>query len=379
MGEQVFTNARLVLASEEVNGTLAVKDGKIHDVSQGASSLPGAIDLEGDILMPGMVELHTDNLEKHMTPRPKTQWPSLAAVIAHDSQIAGAGITTVFDAISIGDVKSKSDRVARLNEMIDGLHRAGQENILQADHLMHFRCEVSYRNMQPMLEALVGNDRLRMLSVMDHTPGQRQFVNLDAYYTYYKGKYNMNDAEIAVFAEKKKAEQKLYSAKNRRFVVELARTQNMALASHDDATGEHVEQAIRDGIAIAEFPTTIEAAQRSHEGGLAVLMGGPNLVRGGSHSGNVSAGELAGKGYLDIISSDYVPHSLLHGLMLLHERYGFSLPDAVATVTSRPAESAGLTDRGRLEAGKRADLLRVHASPLHPLVRGVWREGQRVS
>lgn len=379
MTDQIFTNARLVLETEDFVGTLTVRDNQIHDISEGTSSVPGAIDLDGDILMPGMVELHTDNLEKHMTPRPKTHWPSVAAVIAHDDQITSAGITTVFDAVAVGDVKDKSDRVMRLEDMLDGIKEARDNKLLKADHLLHLRVEVSYSLIQEMLMKLVDHELLRMFSIMDHTPGQRQFVNLDAYYTYYQGKYGLSDQEMADFIEKKKEDQKLYSDVNRQFVVNIAHEKNLALASHDDATKDHVDEAIRDRMTVAEFPTTVEAASCSHAAGLCVMMGGPNLVRGGSHSGNVSAGELAQKGCLDIISSDYVPHSLLHGCMLLHDKYGFTLSDAVATVTKNPAQSVGLEDRGKLEPGKRADLLRVHPSPFHPIIRGVWREGSRVS
>ncbi|HCK18352.1 MAG TPA: phosphonate metabolism protein PhnM, partial [Thalassospira sp.] len=159
-----------------------------------------------------------------------------------------------------------------------------------------------------------------------------------------------------------------------------AHAKGLALASHDDATEAHVAEAVADKMTVAEFPTTLEAAKASHEGGLGVMMGGPNLVRGGSHSGNVAAGDLAKQGYLDIISSDYVPHSLLHGAMKLFDEFeGYDLPRAIRTVSLNPATQVGLDDRGEIALGKRGDLIRVHHSPHHPIVRGVWREGLRVS
>jgi alpha-D-ribose 1-methylphosphonate 5-triphosphate diphosphatase len=380
MNEQIFTNAKIVMANEVVEGTLTLRDDKIYDISHGNSDLPVAINMGGDLLLPGLVELHTDNLEKHMTPRPKTEWPSLAAIIAHDNQIASAGITTVFDAISIGDVKDGSARIRRLQEMVDGLAHTKKENLLRSDHLIHLRCEVSYPAMATTLDELSNNELVRMFSVMDHTPGQRQFVSLEAYYIYYQGKYGLSDGEMEGFIAQRRKDQEEFSVKNRRHVVETAHRKNMALASHDDATKAHVNEAVQDKMTVAEFPTTVEAAKESHESGLAVMMGGPNMVRGGSHSGNVSAGDLANQGYLDIISSDYVPHSLLHAAMKLYEEFnGYDLPKAIRCVTKTPADSVGLTDRGEISIGKRADLIHVHHSRHHPVIRGVWREGNRVS
>lgn len=380
MTEQIFTNAKLVLANEVIDGAVQIKDGLITDISDRPSNLPGAVDMDGDYLMPGLVELHTDNLDKHLTPRPKTRWPATAAVIAHDNQVASAGITTVFDAVSIGDVNEGSERIVRLIESVKALEHALENALLRADHKLHLRCETSFPGMANALGQLIDLPLVSMLSVMDHTPGQRQFVSLDAYYTYYQGKYGLNDEEMRKFIATRRRDSELYSEKHRRHVVEQAHAKGLALASHDDATAEHVAEAVTDKMTVAEFPTTLEAAKASHEGGLGVMMGGPNLVRGGSHSGNVAAGELAKHGYLDIISSDYVPHSLLHGAMKLFEEFdGYDLPRAIRTVSLTPATQVGLNDRGEIAVGKRGDLIRVHHSPHHPIVRGVWREGVRVS
>ncbi|BDW94537.1 phosphonate metabolism protein PhnM [Thalassospira tepidiphila] len=380
MTEQIFTNAKLVLANEVIDGAVQVKDGKISDISDRPSNLPGAEDMGGDYLMPGLVELHTDNLDKHLTPRPKTRWPATAAVVAHDNQVASAGITTVFDAVSIGDVNEGSERIVRLIESVNALEHALENALLRADHKLHLRCETSFPGMVEALGQLIDLPLVSMLSVMDHTPGQRQFVSLDAYYTYYQGKYGLNDEEMRKFIATRRRDAELYSEKHRRHVVEQAHSKGLALASHDDATAEHVAEAVADKMTVAEFPTTLEAAKASHEGGLGVMMGGPNLVRGGSHSGNVAAGELAKHGYLDIISSDYVPHSLLHGAIKLFDEFeGYDLPRAIRTVSLNPATQVGLDDRGEIAVGKRGDLIRVHHSPHHPIVRGVWREGVRVS
>ncbi|MDX1737670.1 MAG: alpha-D-ribose 1-methylphosphonate 5-triphosphate diphosphatase [Alphaproteobacteria bacterium] len=380
MSESIFTNAKIVLADDVVEGSLCIKDGAITDISTGNSSLPAALDMGNDYIMPGMVELHTDNLEKHLMPRPKAHWPALSAVIAHDNEIISAGITTVFDSLAIGDADEDSPRVKRLPDMINGLELCRKDKLLRADHLLHLRCEVSFGTMEAAVRKVIDNDMVRLISVMDHTPGQRQFVSLDAYYTYYKGKLGYTDSEMAEFITQRRSDQKAFSANNRRFVVAEAHRRGYALASHDDATKEHVAEAVDDKMTVAEFPTTLEAAQSSHENGLSVLMGGPNVVRGGSHSGNIAATDLAKEGYLDIISSDYVPHSMLHAAMILFEDLdNYDLPKAIRTVTKTPAESVGLFDRGEIAIGKRADLIHVHHTPHHPVIRSVWSEGRRVS
>ncbi len=380
MQEQIFSHCRIVLADEIVKGSVVVRDGKVADIDTAPSQAPDAIDLENDLLIPGLVELHTDNLERHLLPRPKAHWPAIAAVVAHDSQIASSGITTVYDAMAIGDVQSGSMRKKRLEDMTAALREAKEHGVLKADHILHLRCEVSDPAMMDMLEPLLSSPDLGLLSVMDHTPGQRQFVSEQTYRNYYQAKFNLTDAEMNAFISARREDQKVHSKPNRNFVVEHARERGIHLASHDDATLDHVEEAVEDGMTIAEFPTTVEAAQASHAAGLAVMMGGPNLVRGGSHSGNVSAHDLAEKGVLDVISSDYAPVSLLHGAMMLADDVpGYDLPRAIACVTKTPADAAGLTDRGEIAIGKRADLVRVWGSALHPIITGVWRSGERVA
>ena len=380
MQETVFSNARIVLADRVIDGSVVVADGRIAEIGEGHSAAAGAIDLEGDLLIAGLVELHTDNLEKHMRPRPGADWPSIAAVAAHDSQIAGSGITTVLDAVAIGDFKNDSVRLQRLQHMIEALDTAHEHDLLKADHRLHLRCEIGQRGMPDMLDPLVDSEHVCLLSVMDHTPGQRQFGSLDKYRSYYKRTYGLSGAEVEALINERVAEQRRCGEGNRRHVVAQAKRRGLPIASHDDATAEHVAEAVADGMVIAEFPTTVEAAKLSHEQGLAVLMGGPNLVRGGSHSGNVSAQELARAGYLDIISSDYAPASLLHAAMLLSDSVEqFDLPSAIATVTLTPARAAGMDDRGEIAPGQRADLVQVRDTPFHPLIRAVWRGGRRIA
>jgi alpha-D-ribose 1-methylphosphonate 5-triphosphate diphosphatase len=380
MSETILTNAVIVAAEEEFAGTLVLRDGLIAAIDRDpASAAPGAIDCEQDYLLPGLVELHTDNLEKHFSPRPGVRWPSRAAVVAHDAQVAAAGITTVFDALALGDVFEGSQRVKGLAEMCEGIDGARRTGMLKSEHLLHLRCELSYGQVLELYEALMDDPAVRLVSIMDHTPGQRQFVDVEKYRFYYMKKYDLSDAEFEDFLAARRADQAKYATPNRREILARAHRLGHILASHDDATIDHVAASCADGMSIAEFPTTLEAARASHESGLAVLMGGPNLVLGFSHSGNIAARDLAARGLLDIVSSDYVPSCLIAAPFILADAgLGIDLPHAVHLVARNPARAAGLTDRGEISAGRRADLVRVRRVEGMPVIRSVWRQGQRI-
>lgn len=380
MAEHIFTNARIVTAEQVIDGTLVVENNLIKSVDTGHCSAPSAHDCEGRYIIPGMVELHTDNMERHLKPRPKSYWPTDSAIMNHDREIAGAGITTVFNALYVGDSNDDGRSPDTTRDACDAVRQARDTGHLKVDHLLHLRCEVSVGKLLDFLHPLLENELAQLISVMDHTPGQRQFVSLEAYATYYQGKYNLNDAEFARFIQDKTEQQKLYSEPNRRAVVKIAHEHDIHLASHDDATVAHVDEAIEDGVSIAEFPTTVEAARASHNAGLAVLMGGPNLVRGKSHSGNASARDFADLGLLDIISSDYVPASMLHAALAMeHHLDSVELPDAVNMVSKTPAEHVGLTDRGELAPGKLADLVVFRRDDDLPIIDQVWRQGARIA
>ena len=279
----------------------------------------------------------------------------------------------------MGDVRDGSVRMEILRDMIAAIEASQKDGMLRAEHLLHLRCEVSFGALMELIEPMSHISWLKLVSVMDHTPGQRQFVRPEKYREYYQGKFGMTDEQMDAFMATQIAAAEAHGAKNRRALVELCRAKGLPLASHDDATPEHVAEAAGDGMVVAEFPTTFEAAELSRRHGMQVMMGGPNLVRGGSHSGNISARSLAERGHLDIISSDYVPSSMIQSVFLLPRQVpGIDLPKAVAMAATNPAESIGLTDRGTIEPGKRADLLRVSLIEDTPVVRAVWRAGQRV-
>ena len=378
MPDLVITNAQIVLDDEVIHGSLSVKDGRISAFDHGIVS--HGEDFGGDYLIPGLVELHTDHFENHYRPRPGVTWHPMAALQAHDAQIAGAGITTVFDAVRIGSDPEIGDITEDVAAQVGAIEEAKGEDRLRAEHLVHLRCELPTPDCFDHFVAHCARPVVKLASMMDHTPGARQYTTLEHYVAYYQKRMRLSDAEMTAFIVERQAEQLKYADANRRAIVERGRELGLAFASHDDATIAHVEEALADGVVIAEFPTTIDAARAAHSGGLAVPMGAPNVVRGKSHNGNISASELAREGVLDVLSSDYVPFSLLlAGFLLPQQVEGITLPQAIRTVTANPARAAGLDDRGEIALGKRADLVRVRRMNGTPVVRSVWREGQRVN
>lgn len=376
MTEIVFTNARIVLADEVVEGSILVRDGLIAEI--GGPSRTGE-DLEGDYLLPGLVELHTDHLESHFAPRPGVRWNPIAAVQAHDAQVASSGITTVLDALRIGLDDDSGMLQEEMRSLGDAVNAAAHSNRLRADHYLHLRCEVSSPDCLDGFMLYTGDDRVKLASLMDHSPGQRQFASIDAYRGYYQGKRGMSDAVFEEFCSRRMRDSATYADRHRAAVAALCAERGIALASHDDATLEHVADAEARGISIAEFPTTGEAARASRQAGMQILMGAPNVVRRGSHSGNISARDLIRDDMLDILSSDYVPFSLMQATFALAEgEDAIALPRAVAMVTQHPAAAAGFDDRGEIAPGRRADFARVAVMDNIPVVRSVWREGRRV-
>ncbi|MCR1573411.1 MAG: alpha-D-ribose 1-methylphosphonate 5-triphosphate diphosphatase [Klebsiella aerogenes] len=376
----IINNVKLVLEDETIDGSLEVQEGRIYAFAESQSRLPGALDGEGGWLLPGLIELHTDNLDKFFTPRPKVDWPAHSAMSSHDALMVASGITTVLDAVAIGDVRDGGDRLENLEKMINAVEETQKRGLNRAEHRLHLRCELPHHTTLPLFEKLVDREPVTLVSLMDHSPGQRQFANREKYREYYQGKYQLSGEQMLRFEEEQMALAAAWSQPNRQAIAAMCRERQIALASHDDATHEHVAESYRLGSVIAEFPTTLAAAQASRQHGMNVLMGAPNIVRGGSHSGNVAAHQLAASGLLDILSSDYYPASLLDAAFRIADSddNAFTLAQAVRLVSKHPAQALGLHDRGVIAEGKRADLVLAHRRGEHVHIDHVWRQGKRV-
>ncbi len=374
--ETIFTNARLVLADRVLHGGLVIGATTIAAISDTPSRFAGALDMDGDYLIAGIVDLHTDNLERQVMPRQNARWPSRSAMMAHDAQCAAAGITTVLDALCLGDLGFNENRKLTFLEGVRDLDSLADTGLLKSEHFLHLRCEMPAPDMPALFEPVAAHARVRMISVMDHCPGVGQYANLD----YYKG-LRRRDGFAEDYIEARIAELRELRARwrdpNRALVLDRAKALKIPLASHDDRTEEDVAENLADGIRISEFPVSMLAAKAAKAVGMDVIAGAPNIVRGGSHSGNVAAADLHAAHAVDAFASDYVPASLLEAAFRCAPD-DIALPLTIALVTDNAARMARLHDRGRIAPGLRADLVRVRLHEGMPVVRQVWRAGERV-
>lgn len=378
--DTILANATLVLPDEIFRGQVRIVAGRIADIAEGAGVPQGAEDCGGDLVMPGLIELHTDNLERHIEPRPKVDWPHAAAIIAHDAELASVGITTVFDALRVGSVvsnaKANYGEYARM--LADEILGLRAEGALKISHFLHLRAEVCSETLVAELDKFGAQDRIGIVSLMDHTPGERQFRDLTQLRKYVMGKHGMSEAEFEAHVAAQQALSARHGIAHESAAVAAARRFGAVLASHDDTEATHVARSAEHGAHFAEFPTTVEAAKACNDHGIKVMMGAPNLIRGGSHSGNVAARDLAEADLLDILSSDYVPSSLLSAALMLGDLWG-NISRGVSAVTTAPAKAVGLSDRGKIGLEARADLVRVSRIGAAGAVRGVWVQGGRVA
>ena len=378
MTETILTNATLVLPGEILAGTLVIRDGCIADIQPGRSGASGAIDLGGDHLMPGVVDVHTDNLERQVEPRAGARWPSRSAMLAHDAQCAAAGVTTVLDALCLGDLGFDKERVKTFRDAVVDLDVLVPSELLKSDHFLHLRCELPATEMMELVDPVADHPLVRMVSLMDHSPGVGQYANMDRYRAM-RRRSGLADEEIERRITHLLDQRARTRDPNRRALLKRVAHLDIELASHDDRTEEEIAENLADGIRISEFPVSMIAANAAREAGMQIIAGAPNIVRGGSHSGNIAAADLVRAGRVDAFASDYVPAALVESAWLCVEQTGVSLSQAVGFVTDTPARMARLPDRGRLEVGLRADLVHVTVHQGMPVVRQVWRAGIRVA
>jgi alpha-D-ribose 1-methylphosphonate 5-triphosphate diphosphatase len=376
--ELAYRNAMVVAGDDAFMGSVRVVDGKIASIDRGPCGV--GEDLEGDVLMPGVIDLHTDNLEKHFFPRPNIDWNPVSAAVTHDGCCLSVGVTTVFDSLSIGSFNAAASRNHdNLIRLTDGLLAAREAGLLRGDHRLHWRCETTADDLLDRLETLASHPMTSLFSLMDHTPGQRQYRNLEKHLANWRANGMTVEATETRMAEIRERQSR-NASRHRKLVAGVAEDRGVPLASHDDESIAHIDEACDLGATVAEFPVTLEAAERAKARGMIVVMGGPNLIRGGSYSGNVPAADLAHADLLDAFASDYVPRSLIEcAFAMTNGQFGWSLAKAAALVTATPAKAARLEDRGVIEPGRRADLVRVRVAGGLPVIRGVWVEGERAA
>lgn len=378
-GARTLTNAQLVLPNNVHRGSLTIEAGKIAGFDADAASAQ-TLDLEGDYLIPGIVDLHTDHVETHVHPRSTVQWALLPALLAHDAVVIAGGTTTVFDSLCVGATMKRPERGEILLPLIEALEQGQASGAFRTEHLLHLRCEISDPDTPALTADALKHPLAKLVSVMDHTPGDRQSPDIERWFNHMIHEMEISAAEGRARMDELFERSARNGARNRAKIIAHAKAAGVPVMSHDDRSVAHVDQALEEGVSISEFPTTLVAAMRAKNHGLGTVMGAPNYLRGGSQSGNVAVKELLDAGLVDALASDYVPRSPLDCAFAIADdpSLDIDLPSAIGLVSSAPARLACLNDRGSLETGLRADLVQVRVMDGQPIVRGVWREGMRV-
>jgi alpha-D-ribose 1-methylphosphonate 5-triphosphate diphosphatase len=375
--ETILTNALLVFPEFVQPGTLVLREGRIAEVQPGRSHAPGAIDLDGDHLMPGVIDVHTDNLERQVQPRATARWPSRSAFMAHDAQTAAAGVTTVLDALCLGDLGFDALRTETFLNGVKDLDALVPTGLLKSEHFLHLRCELPAADMLPLLEVAADHPAVRMVSLMDHSPGVGQYSDVERYRAMRAKSLPLDEVERRI--DDLLDQRERLRKPQRKALLDRIRHRDLPLASHDDWREDEIAENEADGIMISEFPVNMVAAEAARRHGMQIIAGSPNLVRGGSHSGNVAAADLVRAGLVDVFASDYVPPAMIEAVWRSIDENGLSIPQAVATITAAPADMLGMADRGRIAPGLRGDLVRIRTLGKIPVVRSVWRAGERVA
>ena len=373
MSRLLLTHARVVFANEVRDDVAVLIDnGIIAAIDPQAVGNTRALDLSGHLLVPGLIDLHCDALEKEVEPRPGVHFPLDFACAQADKRNAVAGITTVFHALSFANHELGVRNNAFAAEIARAVH-AWQAHAL-VDNRVHVRYEVTDETAPPLLTELLQQRHASLLSFMDHSPGQGQFQDVAAYRAYLARTYKTSDTEFETLLADKQAAAAGTMARMTTLAA-LAKQQGVSIASHDDDSIEKVDALASLGAVISEFPTNLAAAQAARAQGMATLFGAPNILRGKSQSGNMRALDAVLEGVADCLCGDYSAAALLPSVLMLPELAGIGLADAIALVTRNPARAAGLTDRGEIAVGKRADLVAVKHLGGLPQADRVWVAG----
>lgn len=373
MTAQLLMNASLVLPEGVEQGVdLLIEGDRIQAFNPEAAGSAQRIDLSGQWLMPGMIDLHCDALEKEIEPRPGVHFPLEFACAQADRRNASAGITTVYHALSFANQELGVRNNTFAAEIVRAVNSWQQHALI--DNRVHARYEVTDETGPEALSPLLADGQLQLLSFMDHSPGQGQFRDVEAYRRYLSGTYKMDQRALDQLLAQKMAAADGALQRMQQLAAQ-ARNAGIALASHDDDSAEKVAALRELGAAISEFPVNLETAQAARAAGLATLFGAPNILRGQSQSGNMKALDAIAAGVADCLCGDYSPAALLPAVMLLPQISDLSLAQAVALVTRNPARAAGLHDRGEIALGKRADLIAVSRVGELPQPTHVWSAG----
>jgi len=362
--QTLIHNATMILPNSLVEGGwLLIEDGRILDLGEEATCPHVAdyvVNANMQFLLPGLIDLHCDAIEKLVEPRPDIHFDIQVALEQADWRLAGSGITTEFHAVSLDDNEFGVRSETFTHDLHHALTTTREETLIR--HKIHARLELTSRRGSEAVTQLIEQKACDMVSLMDHSPGQGQYRTEQTFREYVKRSTSRTAVEIDALLEMKRS-QAVEIPSRVEHVTQLARSAGLAIATHDDDTAAKVQQWPKLGVTISEFPTTLEAARTAHDLDLAVCMGAPNVIRGKSSGGNLSAHEGIRAGVVDVLCSDYYPAAMLHAVFMLGTREVLTLPHAMRLVTLNPAQAVGLSaDYGSLEVGKIADVILVRLS-----------------
>ncbi|MEM7108486.1 MAG: alpha-D-ribose 1-methylphosphonate 5-triphosphate diphosphatase [Bacteroidota bacterium] len=372
MGLKVV-NARVVRPQGVLeHAAISIEDGKIVSINEGVNNYTSdgadVIEANGKVVMPGIIDLHTDAMDVEIIPRPGADFPIEVAFHELERKMAGCGITTTFHSMYMGYEAAEKNARSKYHreEVFERVYQCAQ----RATHInnkIHLRYELPGTYHYNLVLETVAKGYVDLLSVMDHTPGQGQ-VKPERFI-----QFKMRQEEIS----REAAEQLLAEEQSREKIngsklihlINCAKDRDIPVASHDDDSIEKVEQFFKMGVNISEFPINTAAAQRAKELGMWTVGGSSNILRGGSLSGNMDMIAGVEAGLIDAICSDYYPPSILHSIFKLHREGILSLHEAVNLATLNPAKTVGLDNSiGSLEEGKNADLIIVDNASSFPVV-----------
>lgn len=364
----VVENGRVITPEEVIDGSVCIEDGRIAAVKENVSAGADAdrrIDADGQYVLPGLIDLHGDDIEHHLFPRSGSRVDPKMALAAADRANLAAGVTTKFHAVSFEDNPAKDRSPELANDLVDAI---GTTDDHLADHRIHARCEITEPGCVAAVGEVLGRDHVDLVSVMAHIPGKGQFQSEAKFREYYEDNDHLSLADAEQLIEHRTdIDDETLAARIDRIVAE-AHDAGVPVASHDDESPVEVGQLHERGVTISEYPITRDAATRARDLDMTTAMGAPNLVRGGSQWGNLRTADAIEAGAADALVADYHPSSLLASPFI---DTGEPLPDRVARVTHNPAEAVGLTDRGQIAEDARADVIVVDPDPTPTVQRAI--------
>jgi len=362
----VLRSKRVLTGGEIKPADILIHHGIIEAITP-HNCQPVAHNFGDQLIVPGFVDLHSDAVEKEIEPRPGAHFPIDSALVELDKKLTMAGITTMFHAVGFNDAALTGYRATQVAAGVIRDINNSNCSTLYVDNLVHARFEVTSFESVGTIKELIENNSIQMLSVMDHTPGQGQFKSIEAWKKFHLPVYDLSDTEAdEIIRQKQRGQGRAFAVIGD--ILTFGASHDLILLSHDDDTPQKIDTLKELGVTISEFPLDLDVAIYAKENGIATGMGAPNVVRGQSQSGNVSARDLIAKDACDFLCSDYHPSSMLQAPYTIHHKLGLDLSRCFEMVSGIPAKLARLDDRGEIAAGKLADLLVIDDSTIPKIV-----------